>query len=375
MCPRVTLSKKTIALAVSSFSGGGAERIIVTLANYFYSRGYPVDLIIGADKGPYKDEVDRGIRKIVLCDMNQPWLIRRWSALKNLWLYLRQNNACVIMSTIREFNLFVGAIKHFSGSYLPHVMCEADTLDRITYSPSLKNQLLRKAMRMLYPNAATVLANSNATKSDLIEMIGLNREKVIVVYQPFDLEKIRSLSGPLEKRTQNPPKLIACGRLDAKKNFSDLIKVLPQLKQIYPDITLDILGQGPEEKTLKELVESLELDRAVNFEGFVSNPYKYFAKGNVFVQTSLWEGFGNVVVEAMACGTPVVLYDSKGAMREILDNGKYGSLTPVGDLHALAAAINRQIANPTPRSLLNEAVARYDINFIGRNILTRLQIE
>ena len=163
--------------------------------------------------------------------------------------------------------------------------------------------------------------------------------------------------------------------MDVKKNFPDLIRSIVFVKKKYPEIKLNILGQGPEHENLQKLIDELELSSTINLVGFVDNPYEYYASASVFVQTSLWEGFGYVLAEAMACGTPVVAYDSKGAMREILDNGKYGLLTPVGDLQALANAIIQQIEQPTPACLLAEAVQRFNVDIIANQYLEALGVE
>lgn len=160
-----------------------------------------------------------------------------------------------------------------------------------------------------------------------------------------------------------------------KKNFPDLIRSINLVKERYPEVSIDILGQGPEQEKLQKIIDELGLANSVNLVGFVDNPYEYYASANVFVQTSLWEGFGYVLAEAMACGTPVVAYDSKGAMREILDNGKYGLLTPVGDLQALANAIIQQIEQPTPACLLAEAVQRFNVDIIANQYLEALGVE
>lgn len=365
--------KQKIALAVPSFSGGGAERVMVTLANKFHEWGYPVDLIVGLDKGPYKNQLNPAINKVVLADKNAGRIARRWSAIKILWRYLKKTDAHVLMSTIRDFNVFIATVKFFSSVELTHIAREADTLDRLFFTKSLTNKIILKGMKFLYPKSPKVIANCKVTKSDLTEKLGLGDIAVHVIYNPLDLEGIREFSNMVAIRKKK--KIIACGRLDVKKNFPDLIKALPLIQKKYPDITLDILGQGPEKENLQILIDDLGLANAVKLVGFVDNPYEHYAAASVFVQTSLWEGFGYVLAEAMACGTPVIAYDSKGAMREILADGKYGLLTPVGDLQALADAIVQQIENPTPIELLNEAVARFDVDKIAREYLTALGVK
>jgi Glycosyltransferase len=281
----------------------------------------------------------------------------------------------VLISTLKELNVFFSFTRIVSGKKISHFVREADTLDRIFVQGGLENKILLKAMQLFYPKSSGVIANCDITKSDLIKNINKIRNKTTVIYNPLDLGLIQNLSIESFKNSVTYPTIIACGRLTMKKNFADLIRVSVILKEKYPNIKVNILGEGEDESYLKSLVKELQLEGVVNFFGFVGNPYKYYSESHVFVQTSLWEGFGYVLAEAMACGTPVVAYDSKGAMREILADGKYGMLTPVGDLQALADAIVQQIEQPTSLELLNESVQRFDVDTIARQYLDAMGVK
>jgi glycosyltransferase involved in cell wall biosynthesis len=128
------------------------------------------------------------------------------------------------------------------------------------------------------------------------------------------------------------------GRLEIQKDFSTLIKAFASVRQVYA-CRLVILGQGREQQNLNRLIVELGIENDVAMLGFVENPYPYMVKSSMFVLPSLWEGFGNVIAEAMALGTPVVSTNCQSGPAEILDNGKYGWLVPVGDSKAMAEAI------------------------------------
>lgn len=364
-------SKPRIALACTSFSGGGAERVMVTLANKFIEWGYPVDFIVGVDKGPYKNMLSQQANKIPLADEAAGRIKKRLQASKRLYQYLRKNESVHVLSTLREFNVFLSAAIYFSRLSVELYVREADTLDRLFVVGGFRNRVLLKLMRFFYPKSKGVIANCNITKNDLVEYVDLACSSVKVIYNPLDIGFINTSEKKLKT---DCVKIVACGRLVEKKNFPDLIRSINLVKERYPEVSLNILGQGPEEENLQQLIDELGLTNSVNLVGFVDNPYEYYAAASVFVQTSLWEGFGYVLAEAMACGTPVVAYDSKGAMREILDNGKYGLLTPVGDLQALANAIIQQIEQPTPQYLLEEAVQRFDVDLIAKQYLEALGV-
>lgn len=365
-----TQKKEKIALAVRSFSGGGAERVMVTLANKFHEWGYGVDFIVGRDEGPYKKMLRPGINKISLTKNGEGRILKKVNFFLRLRAYLSHSSATSLMSTMRKFNVKVLLSAIFLNKKPNIFIREADTLDRPTSTKNINNAIFLWKMWCFYPKATKVIANSEITKKDLLEQVKLNPSFVKVIYNPLNIPNCNQSN--IHSKEPEAKKIIACGRLISKKNFADLIKAMPILKQNYPHIKLYILGQGPEEENLKKLIQEMSLEDCVSLEGFQDDPFSYYASADVFVQTSLWEGFGYVLAEAMACGTPVVAYDSKGAMREILADGKYGKLTTVGDLNALAHAISEQIENPTPRALLDEAVAHYDVDYIANQYLEML---
>ena len=135
-----------------------------------------------------------------------------------------------------------------------------------------------------------------------------------------------------------PPVIVAVGRLHLQKDYPTLLRAFLQVRQ-QRRCRLVILGEGPEKENLNKLINELGLQTDVAMFGFVDNPYTYMAHSAAFVLSSAWEGFGNVIAEALAVGTPVVSSNCDSGPAEILANGKYGELTPVGDIKAMAEAI------------------------------------
>ncbi|MCA1995460.1 MAG: glycosyltransferase, partial [Coleofasciculus sp. S288] len=187
-----------------------------------------------------------------------------------------------------------------------------------------------------------IVAVSQGVATDLARTASLPLERIQVIYNPVVTpELLTRAKEPLDHPWFNPgepPVILGVGRLVEQKDFSTLIRAFNQVRQIQP-ARLMILGSGREKSRLKALVQELGLEDDVAMPGFVQNPYAYMARSAVFVLSSAWEGFGNVIVEAMAVGTPVVSTDCQSGPAEILDDGKYGSLVPVGDSKAIAEAI------------------------------------
>ncbi|MBE0472459.1 MAG: glycosyltransferase, partial [Methyloprofundus sp.] len=222
----MAIAREKIALAVPSFSGGGAERVMVILANKFIEFGYSVDFIVGLDKGPYKKLLSKEVNKIVLAEESQGRVTKRFSAVSVLRRYLRDSDSFVLMSTIREFNVFVGFVKVFSRSKKHVFFREAASLDDSHFSGSWPKKIKLFLMRYFYKRVDGIIANSNATRDDLKKYLSLDGAKIASIYNPLD--KVQCLSKKVSI------KIVAAGRLVPNKNFPDLIKSLPHVKEKYP---------------------------------------------------------------------------------------------------------------------------------------------
>jgi glycosyltransferase involved in cell wall biosynthesis len=175
-----------------------------------------------------------------------------------------------------------------------------------------------------------------------------------------------------------PPVILGVGRLTAQKDFVNLLRAFAIVKQSRPS-RLVILGDGPERAALGDLIDRLDLVSDVDMPGFDANPYSYMSRAAVFVLSSAWEGLPTVLIEAMACGTPVVATDCRSGPAEILVGGRFGELVPVGDAAALAAAILRTLERPSPQALrvragdfsIERAVDRYADLALGSDMVAR----
>lgn len=204
-------------------------------------------------------------------------------------------------------------------------------------------------IKILFKKSNKVITVSNGVANDLVENFKVPREKIIVIYNPINLKEIRRLSvDSLEEKYNSIFKnlvIINVGRLSEPKGQWHLIKSFKLVKEKIKDAKLVILGGGKLEFELKKLAKEMGLTDDIFFLGWKDNPFKYLAKAKVFVLSSLWEGFGNVIVEAMACGLPIVSTDCKSGPREIISPemdlkkeikenyyGKFGVLVPAFNL-------------------------------------------
>jgi glycosyltransferase involved in cell wall biosynthesis len=228
--------------------------------------------------------------------------------------------------------------------------------------------LLPVVMRLTYRRAHAVVAVADAMAEDLARMIGFPRDKITVVYNPAVtpemLAKAQQPAPHAWLSPGGPPVLVAVGRLHEQKDFQTLLRAFA-LVRARRSARLIILGEGPERPALEAGVAKLGLTEDVDLPGFVPNPYAFMAGASQFVLSSRYEGLPTVLIEAMACGCPVVSTDCPSGPGEILDNGKYGRLVPVGDAAALAEAMEATLDAPPPAA---ELKARADLFHIDRVI-------
>ncbi|HWR45836.1 glycosyltransferase [Sporomusa sp.] len=191
---------------------------------------------------------------------------------------------------------------------------------------------MKQLIRFLYPNADLVVPVSRALGDQLVEKYGVSREKIRTIYNLYDIDKIQYLSGETltqeEQRVFEKPTIINVGNLCYQKGQDHLIQAFAKAKKQLPDLQLVIIGEGELRDELTQLGNSLGVSESIHMLGFKSNPYKYIDKADVFVLTSRFEGFPNALVEAMACGIPVISVDCNTGPGEILGDSEYGILIP-----------------------------------------------
>ena len=202
-----------------------------------------------------------------------------------------------------------------------------------------------RLVRLFYPWADCIVGVSAGVAADVARLAAVDPETVRVIYNPVvTLDLVEDAQAPVPHPwfEDATPVLVAAGRLRPQKDFPTLLRAFATLRASR-DARLIILGDGPEIKNLEALVVELGLDEDVQLPGNTSNPYAYMARAAAFVLSSRWEGLPTVLVEALRCGAPVIATDCPSGSREILADGRYGTLVPVGDIRALASAMEAAV--------------------------------
>ena len=345
MIQMVCITSNRVGVFVPSLEGGGAERVMVTLANAIAARGYSVDLVLASRQGPYLKDVAGNVR---LVDLRAGRVIK---ALLPLARYLRQQRPEVVLSAMTHANVIALLARRLSHVAIRVLISERGLMSgECAIAQGVPAHVGYWLARRLYPAADGIGTVSRAAANDLANFLKLPIDRVHALNNPFDLDRIAGLAAESVPHPwfahQQPPLLLAIGRLNEAKDFCTLIRAFAQLRQKRP-ARLMILGDGELRAPLEALIQECELTAEdIQMPGFVSNPFAYLSRAHLFVLSSRREGLPGVLIEAMACGTPVVSTNCLSGPDEILEGGRWGQLVPVGDVSALAQAITTTLNTP-----------------------------
>ena len=315
---------------------------MVTLATELSRGGFCVSLVLSKAEGPYLSVVPSDVQIVDLGCARVLWSLPRLAG------YLRRERPSVVISAMTHANVTALWARRIARVSTRVIVTERNTLSRTSRSPPMiRQRLMPYFAKCLYPWADEIVAVSHGVADDLADVARVPRGRIAVIYNPI-------VSDSLLERAKLPPDhpwfeaggapvILGVGRLVPAKDFETLIKAFAKTRPAH-GANLVILGEGPERGRLQRLVATLSLGAHVSMPGFVENPLSYMSRAAVFVLSSAYEGLPAVLVEAMACGTPVVSTDCPSGPAEILENGAYGPLVPVGNSDALAVAITTTLA-------------------------------
>lgn len=351
--------KKKLSVLIYSMAGGGAERVVSILVNELYET-YKIILVLMSNIIVYNLPKDI---EIFYLENSKPSENGMWKFLKLPYLGWKYKNFCSenkidISLAFMNRPSYISIFAKFFGNRIKTIISERSTPSQIYSGNSLQSKISRFLVAWLYPYADLIITNSLGNKDDLIVNFGINEEKLITIYNPFDIKKIQELSSvqvsflDFSKFT-----FISVGRIVTGKNYKLLIESFR--KTLLKDAQLIIIGEGELKGELEDIVQRYDLQEQIFFIGFDSNPYKYMIKSDCFVFSSNYEGFPNVLVEALACELPIISTNCKSGPDEILGDGKFGILTTVGSEKEMIEAMKKIYTNQKLREQLhNQALLR-----------------
>jgi glycosyltransferase involved in cell wall biosynthesis len=345
-----------LAFFVSSLPRGAIQRVAINLACELARRGHRVDLVAARSDEGAALELPEGVRVVVLDALSTrlPWVRakrRRWlpGSAPELARYLGRSRPRAIIAGGNYANLATLAARRLAGMDLPVVLSEHNPISLTCRNPRRRRLLLPALVRRFYPRGDAIVAVSGGVADDLASFVPLPRERIDAIPNPIITPELAARAAALLEdpwfRPGEPPVVLGVGRLAVQKDYATLLRAFARLRSERPARLL-ILGEGDRRTELERLADSLGIAADVRLPGFVENPLAYMRRAAVFALSSIYEGFGNVVVEALACGCPVVSTDCPGGPAEILEQGRFGRLVPIGDAAALGAALLATITAP-----------------------------
>lgn len=336
------------AFFLPSLAGGGAERATIDIAAGLARRGLAVDMVLARAEGPFIDLFPEGVRRVDLGG-------KVGASLPGLLRYLRWARPGALVSCLFHANAAALAARALLGGKVAVAVRQANDFAAEYAASGFRDRAGMRLERRLLRFADAVVANSQAMAETLARDLPRIARRVRFIRNPAVGPDIARLAAAPADHPWfdggGPPVVLSVGRLVPQKGHRTLLRAFAKLRESR-SARLAVLGEGPERPALEALARELGIAGDVVLPGFRINPFAWMARASVFALSSSFEGCPNALVQAMACGAPVVSADCPTGPGEILEGGKWGRLVPVGDPAALAAAIRDTLDAPAPPELL-----------------------
>lgn len=354
---------------------GGAEKVFMILANEFCARGYKVDLLLTVKRGIFLKDLDKDINII---ELSKKRVFFDYFKLKE---YLLNGKPDAIISGLPHCNLIAAFTSVFCGYSKKLFLSEhSNFTESMKEVDFYKNTLLKFLISILYPRVAGVICVSKGVQLDLIKNFPVLEQKSTFIYNPFDVGYItkrstEDVSHPWLDKNRTYKTIISSGRLTPAKDFENLLAAFSILKNIC-NVRLIILGEGELRDELTSYVIQNNLSSVVDLYGFDENPFRFMSKADLFVLSSKREGLSNVLVESMICNVPIVSTDCPSGPSEILENGYWGDLVPLGNPQALADSMYEKLTieqvnldySSRVKDFGKNKIANQYLNYISENL-------
>ena len=343
-------------------SWGGIERKMLVLCREFLAQGIQVEVILArGGKVPYPEQFPNEVNVVDLKSGS------KLDTIIKLGKHLRRAKPDVLLTAKDHAVKAAVLASRLSRTYIPVFHKATNTL-----SVTLRRPLKRYFSRLLYSWTNKIIANSSGVKDDLVTNFRMNPDDIVVIFNPVlttDIpQRIDKEPEHIWLAKKDVPVILGVGRLTTSKDFITLVEAFGQVRK-YRLCRLMILGEGPERTHIESKAKELGLQDDVALPGYIEDPLPWMSHSNVFVLSSRYEGLSNVLIEAIAAGSPVISTNCPSGSAEILQNGRLGPLVPVGDAKAMADAIDSVLSNPPAPKLLREGLDRFRSDLVAKQYL------
>ena len=357
-----------IAVYMNDLTGGGSERTNLDLIHQWRSAGHAVTLLLHAKSGDLVQALPADLPVVAFNTR------RSIADVPPLARYLRQNRPDILITSLDHNNIVGILAKLLSRTSTPIIMCQHNPFNTdASRMTSWTYHMLPTLYRLLSPLAAGIVAVSEGVAADFSRVTRRPLGHVTTIYNPivgpsFEAKAAEAVNHPwLDDASE--PVFMAAGRLVGQKNHAHLLLGFAKYCASGGIGRLMILGDGPLRAELEQQAAELGIAKRTAFMGFVQNPLPYIGRAAAFVLTSRYEGFGNVLVEALGLGTPVISVDCDYGPSEIVADGRFGRLGPNNDVDALAAAFSPNLRDLWPADMLRNRAEHFSAAASGRRYL------
>lgn len=355
--------RKKLTIIINALQGGGAERVAVTVANYLVNNGYDINFIVmNLYNSVYQDQLDK---KINLVNLKVKHARGSFFAVRNYLKNYRPQKILVFNHELAVVLVVLRKLIHYN-FYL--IARNINTLsENIKFEQSIWHKYFKDIMiRKLYNKVDKIIAQSAGMKNDLLKYYNFNENKIIIINNPLPSE----FSLILKKtpiRSHKNKELLFVGRIEKQKGLKYLLDAMSIVIKNEPQVVLRILGEGSLKNKLINYASSINISDHVIFDTFKKEIIPYYQNARLTVLPSLFEGFPNVLVESIACGTPVIAFDCKSGPSEIIQDGVNGFLVEYLNTKQLAEKIIDGINHEWNYYQIQSTALQYETE----NILTK----
>ncbi len=349
-------NKIKILFLIPTLQGGGSERVFTTIAQNLPPSVFSVIFVVLDGQDAFFPMEHSGIRFL---DLETPRVTKAFWKIRQL---IKKEKPHIVFSTLSHLNIILAMGRFFLAPRSTRFVARESSVMSLNNKHQNPTWLFNLLTRLFYRNFDALICQSKDMYTDFVDNFGLSKDKLHIINNPINRAQIAQKVQEMAVFKDKNSRFVTVGRLVKGKGIDRLLTVLSRFDMPF---VFDIIGDGPEKESLLALAKTLNMSEKVQFHGALENPFPLVNAADIFVFGSHHEGFPNVLIEAGACGVPVVAFDCKGGINEIIEQGVNGFVVADNDFEGFEQAIYETLEKPFNRAMIAEMTQkRFDLPMI-----------